>query len=270
MTQTMEPPRFHGITRLLQVLYERINMHVGDADDRRQPKLGLARPAGGEVWLSLAGPNARIPSAVNVTAGRLYGAEWYGRIVDGAPHSGLDRHGAVLDVLDAFEADPEIARAVNADEYLMAKGRPAAGPPRYEGVAQLLDEITDLMTEGREGRRKQVKLALPLGDDGDELWLSLAGPTARFPGSVNVTSQRSYGGTWYGRIVDGRPRNGLDEHPRVLQALDQLEADPSVERAVNEHAHATSRCLNCGRLLTADVSVERGIGPICAGRLGIA
>ena len=55
----------------------------------------LARAYGGAVWLSLAGPTARVPGSVNVTAGR-YGVVRADR--RGVPRSGLDCNAAVMQV----------------------------------------------------------------------------------------------------------------------------------------------------------------------------
>ena len=39
--------------------------------------------------------------------------------------------------------------------------------------------------------------------------------------------------------------------------------------AAQEHGHATGHCSACNRLLTNELSVELGIGPVCRGRWGI-
>jgi hypothetical protein len=64
-------------------------------------------------------------------------------------------------------------------------------------------------------------------------------------------------------IFGGRLRNTLA--PETLLALLQaIEADP--ERAAVLYGKASGNCSICGRDLTDPESIERGIGPICAGK----
>ena len=133
-------------------------------------------------------------------------------------------------------------------------------PPRFQGIARLLANLDE--------RVNYPKVALPHGDDAN-VWLSVAGAKARFPGSINVTSSPRYGGEWYGRIVDGRPDGWLAGRADVMDALDKLEAEPDMESMVAKHALATGRCVVCGHELTNAESLERGIGPVCAKRVGI-
>jgi len=132
--------------------------------------------------------------------------------------------------------------------------------PRFGGIATLMAELGE-----RVGR---AKIALPR-EDGKTVWLSVAGERARFPGSINVTNSRRFGGSWHGRIVDGVPDVQLSRDDAVLAVLDTLETDPSVANAVTSHARATGACMVCGRELTRIESIERGIGPICAEKAGI-
>ena len=136
----------------------------------------------------------------------------------------------------------------------------APATPRFAGIASLMTEFA--------ARVSHPKLAVATAD-GDLCWLSIAGAGARFPGSINVTSSRHYGGDWFGRIVDGDPRDGLPELTAILSALDHIESEPTIEAAVERHGHVTGRCLNCARSLSNPDSVTRGVGPDCAKRLGL-
>ena len=64
------------------------------------------------VTLSVAGPKASFPGAVNVTDGGPFGDnKWYGRIVDGEFRPSRDNTTAVTHLLIAFNEDPsEVAR----------------------------------------------------------------------------------------------------------------------------------------------------------------
>jgi hypothetical protein len=71
-----------------------------------------------------------------------------------------------------------------------------------------------------------------------------------------------------GRLTDGGTltlwqRLGVDLQD-VSRALLEIEADP--ERAAVLHGKASGNCSICGRDLTDPESIERGIGPICAGK----
>ena len=133
-------------------------------------------------------------------------------------------------------------------------------PPRFGGIASLMASLAE--------RMERPKIALAREDD-ESVWLSIAGERARFPGSINVTNARGFGGNWHGRIVEGVPDAQLAREDAVMAALDTLEADPSVGNAVASHARATGSCMVCGRVLTNAESIARGIGPICAGKVGM-
>jgi len=66
---------------------------------------------------------------------------------------------------------------------------------------------------------------------------------------------------WNGKIA----KAGLDR-AAIEAALDEIERDPKL--ALAAHGHATGSCGCCGRELTDPESIERGIGPICAGKIG--
>ena len=134
------------------------------------------------------------------------------------------------------------------------------GTSALGGIARLLAELDE--------RIQRPKLALQK-EDGTTAWLSVAGERARYPGSINVTSSRHFGGDWYGRIVDGNPDARLRRDAALMSALDRIEADPSIANAVAGHAVATSRCIVCSRVLEDDESARRGAGQTCARRLGL-
>jgi hypothetical protein len=86
--------------------------------------------------------------------------------------------------------------------------------------------------------------------------------SGRNAGSIYVTE----GETYLGRITNGRfvctRECGEDRETRVVFVA----GDP--EAAAVAHGKSTSRCSCCGLELTDPVSIERGIGPICASRYG--
>lgn len=77
-----------------------------------------------------------------------------------------------------------------------------------------------------------------------------------------------FGGECVGKIENARValfgrRLGPNE-PQVRAMLAEFEADPLA--AAKKYGKLSGRCCSCGRDLTDPVSIEQGIGPICATR----
>ena len=107
---------------------------------------------------------------------------------------------------------------------------------------------------------KQPKIRLELGKK--KIVLSVAGPTSKFPGSVNVTDGGPFGNNvYYGRVnLDG----GFDQRqdlPGLINLLQSLQGDAL--QLAKDYGRRTGNCCMCGRRLTDPVSVANGIGPIC-------
>lgn len=102
-------------------------------------------------------------------------------------------------------------------------------------------------------RRNQVKLHL--GDC--KVVVSLAG--------IMSLVSPVFGSGYYGRFgADGtfdRREGCTDEMVRKLMDIEERGLD-----AVKDISRLTGICCVCGRMLTNEVSIEEGIGPICAGR----
>jgi hypothetical protein len=94
--------------------------------------------------------------------------------------------------------------------------------------------------------------------------LALAGNRARFPGSVNVTSEGGYGNNdFFGRIhTDGRFEPSRTSTDKVKDFLINLSDD--VVGTVKQHGKDTGNCSFCSRPLSDDKSVTAGYGPVCA------
>lgn len=78
-------------------------------------------------------------------------------------------------------------------------------------------------------------------------------------------SKAGYGSEKYGRIVGETYKPGYHVNADVLARIAEISKDPMA--AAKAYAQETSSCSVCGRHLENQVSVEEGIGPICAGRL---
>ena len=88
-------------------------------------------------------------------------------------------------------------------------------------------------------------------------------PATRFPGTIYVKE----GQTYLGKIVEGkfhRTRECTDEQTAKVA---EVAKDPAA--AARAYGLRTGSCSICGRELTNADSRARGIGPICAGRMGL-
>ena len=140
-------------------------------------------------------------------------------------------------------------------------------------VAVVFSTIASLMArlEGNrraEGRRRAARIELRTASGG-VLRLQVAGDRSKNPGAVNLTDGGPYGSsTWYGSIsTDGALRPSRDMIDDVKALLGAFDSDPM--GTLSAYGHSTCQCAICGRALDNDESRTRGIGPICADRLGI-
>jgi hypothetical protein len=101
--------------------------------------------------------------------------------------------------------------------------------------------------------------------------ISVAGPTARFPGSLNVTSGEKpvdERRTWYGRVhTDGNYEARGNAESAIVERLTAFAANPAGVAA--EHGRLTGRCCFCNIALTDERSTAVGYGKICAGHYGL-
>lgn len=118
-------------------------------------------------------------------------------------------------------------------------------------------DVTALVASLRHARGKGL-LRPRLRADSFEF--SLAPDHGSNPGAVYVRERREY----VGKILDGKfhGQRGFEGTTRLLEVL----RDP--EGATVRYGRMTGNCGCCGRALTNEESVARGIGPICAERFG--
>jgi hypothetical protein len=96
------------------------------------------------------------------------------------------------------------------------------------------------------------------------LKLSKAKPNSRNPGAIYVA--RTGADCYLGKIVDGRWMPTRECTAIDTQKLQDAAKDPLA--AAVAYGRETGSCACCGRELSDPVSVERGIGPICADKFG--
>lgn len=116
-----------------------------------------------------------------------------------------------------------------------------------------------------KAREHKVWPSISLGD----ILLTLAGPTAKVPGSVNVlSSDRS---TWFGRLHEGKftwSRDvDQDRRNEIGDRIDAFGLDPAGVAAVE--GREKGACCFCQQTLTDGRSLDVGYGPVCAANYGL-
>ncbi|UMO76063.1 hypothetical protein [Planktothrix phage Pra-JY27] len=155
---------------------------------------------------------------------------------------------------------PHVERMIREAE------NPQPAPPQRAG----LDPIVGLFRQARDKGLKRPKVWLRLSD-GTDVRLTVAGDSARHPGTVNVTDGKGFeDGTWFGRVgLDGtwQPSPRVAEPATLYAALTCLAADPAKTAAL--HGQRTGSCAFCARGLDDARSIAVGYGPICAEKWGL-
>ncbi len=130
-----------------------------------------------------------------------------------------------------------------------------------------LTGITSLFDKARQ-RLKQPAIVLGIGDQ--EIRLSIAGPNARVPGSINVCANEGFGSDWFGRILK---EGNFEASPRcstpagLVEGLRRFAADPV--GVAKDHARLAGKCCFCNTALTDERSTAVGYGPTCAKNYGL-
>lgn len=137
--------------------------------------------------------------------------------------------------------------------------RPVVTPAR-----SLLPLVSMLQNASKTLKYPKVLVAV----GGMTLQLSIAGPRAMKPGTINVTNGGRYpSNEFYGRILlSGEFEPGRNAGA-VLPLLERWAANP-VE-VVREHGHKTGSCAFCRKSLTTRESTAVGYGPVCAEKFGL-
>lgn len=113
--------------------------------------------------------------------------------------------------------------------------------------------------------------AIVIGSPVGELRITVAGPRARCPGTVNVATSGRFGeNTWFGRIdLEGvfAINERVEVPPELVDFLREFAANPAAMAA--SHGHRTGCCCFCNRTLTDERSIAVGYGPTCAANYGL-
>ncbi len=143
-------------------------------------------------------------------------------------------------------------KQVEAAVRILDQNKPAA-PTAKIGMAAI-----SAMFEAAKasGKKKPMFVA-------GSIALNLAPAGGANPGAVYVKER----GVYAGKIVNGEFFPTRDASANVAGLVCELAANP-LETAM-KYGRATGNCCLCNRKLTDPVSVEAGIGPICAGNWGL-
>jgi hypothetical protein len=95
--------------------------------------------------------------------------------------------------------------------------------------------------------------------------ISRAPDTGRNPGALYVKSKDN-GGTYLGMVKNTGFTASRDCDPETAKTVLALIADPF--STIDGYGRRTGNCACCGRTLTAQESVDSGIGPICRAKWG--
>lgn len=124
----------------------------------------------------------------------------------------------------------------------------------FDGVRKHLKAPAVVISpdDPREGRTREWRL-------------SVAGPTARAPGTINVVQKDADRGVWFGRILlDGQfeasPREPTPDD--LVPFLQRFAANPA--KVAAEYGKLNGRCCFCDRALTDERSTAVGYGATCA------
>lgn len=137
---------------------------------------------------------------------------------------------------------------------------PTADVGDFAGVIALFDFA--------KSKLKWPKITLET-PDGVKVQLSVSGPSAKHPGTVNVTDGRPYGqNTWYGRVfTDGTYQKSGQSTDALVDFLKLLSLNPAQIAVAYGHSHG--HCCFCNTKLTAPNSKAAGFGPVCADNWGL-
>lgn len=164
--------------------------------------------------------------------------------------SGLDKYGSLTEKQAAW-VQTLIERAT------APKAEPVA--VNMTGVQQLFDAAKQRL------RFPKIRLQ---AEDGTPVVLAVAGSKSKYAGQVMLTDGGPFGANkWFGRIDGAQFHASRAATPAVTGLLTSLSSDPT--SVISGYGRLTGACALCGRDLTDQASVDRGVGPVCAKNFGL-
>jgi len=127
-----------------------------------------------------------------------------------------------------------------------------------EGFPQILDLFEKAKEQGL--KRPRIRFLIE-GNRRAVIYAAIS--TGKNPGCFYVKVSSDYAGMVH---ADGGADWRLNQNEPVKVALRALDNDPI--KVLAQYGHETGECGICGKTLTDPISVSRGIGPVCLGRVG--
>jgi hypothetical protein len=129
-------------------------------------------------------------------------------------------------------------------------------PARAQGTEINVGRIEEAFDHARETGLKRLRLHL------DTFKFKPAGENSANAGGIYVTE----GDTYLGKVLGGKFLRSRECSQEQEQRIVAAAGDPAA--AAKAFGQRTGQCCICGRELTAEESIERFIGPICASKYG--
>lgn len=111
-----------------------------------------------------------------------------------------------------------------------------------------------------------------LQSDGITIQLSVAGPHAKVPNSINIIDGKAFGSSiFYGRIFADGTVKFTSAASSIIATINHelaLFAEQPAQYA-KLYSNVTGNCMFCRHELTDPQSVAVGYGPVCAGNYGL-
>lgn len=156
--------------------------------------------------------------------------------------------------------------------YARALGLMDEAPPPPAAVE--VGSLSGLYALFDKAKQKLKHPSLVLANPaGGVVVLKLAGPSAKVPGTLNVSDDGAWpDNRWYGRVDIGgafQPNAKLPEEVigPITRLLKQLSADPM--GAAKKNAVLNGKCICCNKPLSDPKSTALGIGPECSKNWGL-
>lgn len=150
-------------------------------------------------------------------------------------------------------------------EELIRRAVSPAPAPTEEKLDGECVKIFEMFQKAKE-KLKYPKINLTRGDVA--IKFTMAGPTAKFPGTINIIDQHNE--NWYGRIhadgVWGMSRNAVSADG-VKALVRDFAKNP--QELADELGKLAGHCCFCNSELTHETSTGLGYGPTCAKNWGL-
>jgi Family of unknown function (DUF6011) len=157
-------------------------------------------------------------------------------------------------------------RALKAADLVPGNAAPKAEP--VNKVGEFASMIALFNKASSSLKHPRITLS---AESGEQLVLTVAGPNASLPGTINVASPGRFGeNVFYGRIrLNGEFTSGRAQmSTALLEVLKAFALNPAETAAA--HGKKTGFCCFCSKKLTDKRSTEVGYGPWCAEKFGLS